>query len=86
MADGWKGYPARAPFDAIHVGAAAKSLPEELCAQLKNGGIMMIPVGKSSGAQSLLLVNKNADGTLHQRGVLPVRYVPLVPGVKPRES
>jgi protein-L-isoaspartate(D-aspartate) O-methyltransferase len=35
ISDGWEGYESRAPYDAIHVGAAASSLPEELIKQLK---------------------------------------------------
>ena len=43
--DGWKGLPEHAPFDAIHVGAAAETLPEALATQLKVGGVMIVPIG-----------------------------------------
>ena len=49
-------------------------------AQLKPGGRLVIPVGADGGAQDLVLVRKNADGTTSQKKVLPVRFVPLVPG------
>lgn len=75
-ADGWQGLPAEAPFDAIHVGAAAETVPKNLVAQLAPGGRMIIPVGKSR--QELLEVDKSADGTITRRSLMGVRYVPLV--------
>ncbi|OXB72415.1 UNVERIFIED_CONTAM: hypothetical protein H355_005474 [Colinus virginianus] len=45
--DGWEGYPAAAPYDAIHVGAAAAAIPRRLVQQLKNGGKMVLPVEES---------------------------------------
>ena len=62
------------------VTAAAPRVPEALLAQLKSGGRMVIPVGAAGGAQDLLLIVKSADGRLEQKTVLPVRFVPLVPG------
>merc|ERR1719204_1877683 len=46
QADGWKGYESEAPFNAIHVGAAAETMPEALVEQLASPGRMIIPVGK----------------------------------------
>jgi protein-L-isoaspartate(D-aspartate) O-methyltransferase len=43
LGDGWKGIPDEAPFDCIHVGAAAASIPDALVRQLKDGGRMIIP-------------------------------------------
>ena len=63
--DGWKGDPENAPFDAIHVGAAAETLPEELLRQLKVGGRMVIPVGKYD--QQLLCVDKDHQGKVSSR-------------------
>jgi len=80
IGDGYQGWPERAPFDAIVVTAAAPSIPPALLAQLKPGGRMVIPVGATGEVQRLLVVTKDAGGTVAQREVLPVRFVPLVPG------
>jgi protein-L-isoaspartate(D-aspartate) O-methyltransferase len=80
VADGYKGWPEKAPFDAIVVTAAAPFVPPALIEQLKPGGRMVIPVGATSAAQELLLVTKEADGRIQQKSVLQVRFVPLVPG------
>jgi len=55
-------------------------VPQALVDQLKPGGRMVIPVGASLAAQELLLLEKRADGSVERRSVLPVRFVPLVPG------
>jgi protein-L-isoaspartate(D-aspartate) O-methyltransferase len=80
IGDGYAGWPEKAPFDGIVVTAAAPSIPPALAAQLKPGGRMVIPVGGDGFVQYLKLVTKRADGTLDEREVLPVRFVPLVPG------
>ena len=80
VGDGYQGWPEKAPFDAIVVTAAAPRVPEALVAQLKPGGRMVIPVGAPGDAQELLLIVKSADGKLERKAVLPVRFVPLVPG------
>ncbi|CAK9114162.1 Protein-L-isoaspartate O-methyltransferase 1 (AtPIMT1) (L-isoaspartyl protein carboxyl methyltransferase) (Protein L-isoaspartyl methyltransferase) (Protein-beta-aspartate methyltransferase) [Durusdinium trenchii] len=76
--DGWKGWAEHAPFDAIHVGAAASMLPDPLVQQLAPGGVMVIPVGVFD--QELLLVTKSQDGSSHTtKSITGVRYVPLIP-------
>ena len=80
IGDGYAGWPEQAPFDSIVVTAAAPRVPEALVAQLKPGGRMVIPVGASHEAQELLLVVKRGDGSVERRSVLPVRFVPLIPG------
>ena len=82
IGDGYKGWPEKAPFDGIVVTAAAPRVPRALVEQLKPGGRMVIPVGDRWEVQYLLLVTKRADGSIEQRNVLPVRFVPLVPGKK----
>jgi protein-L-isoaspartate(D-aspartate) O-methyltransferase len=79
--DGHRGWPEKAPFDAIIVTAASgEGVPPDLVAQLRPGGRMVIPVGPSRHAQTLLLVTKNREGRVEQRTILPVAFVPLVPG------
>lgn len=80
IGDGYKGWPEKAPFDAIVVTAAAPEVPRALVEQLKPGGRMVIPVGRDGGMQHLSLIAKRPDGTLEERSVLAVRFVPLVPG------
>jgi len=75
--DGYLGWPGQAPFDAIMVTAGAPHVPPALVEQLKPGGRLVIPVGGPSSIQSLTLVEKKADGTVEQRDVIPVRFVPL---------
>ena len=80
IGDGYKGWPEKAPFDGIVVTAAAPRVPQALVDQLKPGGRMVIPVGERWEVQQLLLIVRKADGTVEQKNVLPVRFVPLVPG------
>jgi len=80
VGDGYKGWPEKAPFDGIVVTAAAPRVPQALVDQLKPGGRMVIPVGERWEVQQLLLVVRKPDGTVEQKNVLPVRFVPLVPG------
>ncbi len=80
IGDGYRGWPEKAPFDAIVVAAAAPSLPQALLDQLKPGGRLVIPVGGEGEAQHLRLVTRRADGGFDEKRVLAVRFVPLVPG------
>ena len=75
--DGFYGWPAHAPFDAIIVTAVAPEIPPPTLAQLKPGGRMILPVGPEHGGQNLVLVNKSDDGEIAKRNVLPVMFVPL---------
>ena len=84
--DGSRGLPDEAPFDAIAVTAAApEAVRDRLAEQLAPGGRLVVPVEAEGrwalmGAQELCLVTKDADGRLHDRGILPVAFVPLVGG------
>jgi protein-L-isoaspartate(D-aspartate) O-methyltransferase len=82
IGDGYAGWPEKGSFDGIVVTAAAPSVPPALVAQLKPGGRMVIPVGGDGFIQYLKLVTKRADGGVEEREVLPVRFVPLVPGTR----
>ncbi|OHE84057.1 MAG: protein-L-isoaspartate O-methyltransferase [Lysobacterales bacterium RIFOXYD1_FULL_69_11] len=75
--DGYYGWKAHAPFDAIVVTAAAGNVPPPLVAQLKPGGRMVIPVGGSFMTQTLMVVTRDERGRVRTRQVLPVRFVPL---------
>lgn len=89
LGDGWKGLEEEAPFDAIHVGAAADGMPYQLVSQLKVGGVMIIPIGAQSQVQNLYKIERlkqsehqvkdgfNADD-FRITTLLGVRYVPLV--------
>jgi protein-L-isoaspartate(D-aspartate) O-methyltransferase len=80
IGDGYAGWPEKAPFDGIVVTAAAPKVPKALVDQLKPGGRMVIPVGGTGDVQYLKLLTKRADGGVDEKKVLPVRFVPLVPG------
>nr|WET60739.1 L-isoaspartate-O-methyltransferase [Ricinus communis] len=75
IGDGRQGWPEFAPYDAIHVGAAAPEIPQALIDQLKPGGRMVIPVGNIF--QDLKVIDKNQDGSISVRSETSVRYVPL---------
>lgn len=75
--DGRLGDPAHAPYDAIHVGAAAPEVPQALIDQLAPGGSMVNPVGPAHGSQRLDVVSKDTDRKVSHRTVCHVRYVPL---------
>ena len=79
-ADGSFGLPDQAPFDRILVTAAAEDPPGPLLAQLKVGGIMVLPVGQSDAVQHLIRVRRTPEG-LDYDELRPVRFVPLVEGV-----
>jgi protein-L-isoaspartate(D-aspartate) O-methyltransferase len=80
--DGHFGWTEGAPFDAILVTAAAGYVPPALIEQLKPGGRLVIPVGGVYGVQHLILVEKQADGKVRTRQLLPVRFVPLLSGLR----
>lgn len=73
--DGYRGYPAGAPYDAIIVTAAPERIPEPLIEQLAVGGRLVVPIGRYT--QELKLLRKTADGNTVE-DILPVRFVPMV--------
>lgn len=80
VGDGYYGWAQYAPFDSIIVTALASHIPPPLVKQLKPGGRMVIPVGTQFLTQYLMLVEKNPDGTVSSKQLLPVRFVPLTGG------
>jgi protein-L-isoaspartate(D-aspartate) O-methyltransferase len=79
-ADGSRGLPEQAPFDRILVTAAAEDPPGPLLAELKTGGIMVVPVGQSDTVQTLIKVTRSETGYDYEE-LRPVRFVPLVEGM-----
>lgn len=79
-ADGSHGLPDQAPFDKIILTAAAEDPPGPLLAQLKIGGIMVLPVGQSDAVQSLIKVIRSQTGFDYE-DIRDVRFVPLVEGL-----
>ena len=78
--DGSHGLPEHAPFDRIIVTAAAEDPPGPLLAQLRIGGIMVLPVGQSDAVQSLIKVRRTEEGFEYDE-LLKVRFVPLLEGL-----
>jgi protein-L-isoaspartate(D-aspartate) O-methyltransferase len=73
--DGYRGWPEQAPFDVIIVAAAPDHIPQPLIDQLAPGGRLVIPVG--TYRQELVIVVKDAAGTITRRKVAPVAFVPM---------
>lgn len=82
-ADGMLGAPDKAPFDRIMVTAAATEIPQALVDQLADGGVMVLPLGSHAEAQTIVKLTKSG-GEIARETLLPVRFVPLLPG-KARE-
>ncbi len=74
VADGYRGWPEKAPFDAILLSAAPSQIPKPLLAQLRVGGKMVAPVG--GFFQDLQVITKTADG-LETTKIIPVRLSPM---------
>jgi protein-L-isoaspartate(D-aspartate) O-methyltransferase len=80
VGDGTLGSPEDAPFDRILITAATPEIPKTLLAQLKDGGLMIAPVGPTGGVQMLTRLKKAKGKPLERRELMAVRFVPLVPG------
>ena len=75
--DGRLGYEPESPYHAIHVGAAAKTLPKELVDQLVLGGRLILPIGKTANTQKLEQIDKLQNGEVTRKELCAVRFVPL---------
>ncbi|MEM8800072.1 MAG: protein-L-isoaspartate(D-aspartate) O-methyltransferase [Pseudomonadota bacterium] len=78
--DGSIGWREQAPFSRILVTAAASDIPEVLCDQLAEGGVLVIPIGRNEPNQKVIKVRREAD-TFTESDVTPAYFVPLLPGV-----
>ena len=76
IANGYHGWPEHAPFDKVIVTAAPDLVPPPLIYQLKNGGKMVVPAGLPD-EQELVLVNKDDEGRVTMKAILPVRFSQL---------
>lgn len=77
VGNGHEGWPPSAPYDAIVVAAAPRTVPEALTEQLADGGRLVLPVGARGAVQELVVIRRDGDRlerTTHSR----VRFVPLV--------
>jgi protein-L-isoaspartate(D-aspartate) O-methyltransferase len=78
--DGYKGWPEEAPFDAIILTAAPPDIPTVLVQQLKAAGRLVAPIGGQDQNQNLILLQKDKNGKVTERPVIPVRFVPMRKG------
>lgn len=77
-ADGTRGWPEHAPFDAIVVAAGSSGVPESLKEQLKIGGRLVIPVGVDQRVQELIRVTRISELRFEREDIADVRFVPLM--------
>jgi protein-L-isoaspartate(D-aspartate) O-methyltransferase len=75
--DGTLGYTKEAPYDRILVTAAGPEVPKPLVKQLKDGGILLVPVGGTQFFQTLVKVRKK-DGRVIEENLGGVAFVPLI--------
>jgi protein-L-isoaspartate(D-aspartate) O-methyltransferase len=76
IGNGYTGWPNHAPFDKVMVTAAPDLIPPPLINQLKTGGRMVIPVGLL-GAQQLVVVEKDSNGRVATKEIMPVLFSAL---------
>jgi len=79
VGDGLAGAPDKAPFDRILVTAAAERVPQTLLDQLDDDGVMLLPLGPQHGSQHIIKLTKSQTG-IEREDLIPVRFVPLLPG------
>ncbi len=80
--DGFEGLPTFAPFDKVLITAAAPFIPPKLIAQMKPGGMMVVPLDDESGAQKMLRITKTENGELQEESFEHFSFVPMLGGKK----
>ncbi|MDG1709399.1 MAG: protein-L-isoaspartate(D-aspartate) O-methyltransferase [Emcibacteraceae bacterium] len=78
--NGMRGWKEQQPFDRIMVTAAGEEIPDDLLYQLKDGGIMVIPVGAQDEPQHIVRITRKSDD-FDVETLLPVKFVPLLSGI-----
>ena len=76
--DGTRGWPEKAPFDAIVVAAGGPDVPESLKQQLRIGGRIVIPVGPDQRFQELVRMTRVSENRFEVEELADVRFVPLI--------
>ncbi len=79
LGDGYKGYPSYAPFDSIIITAGAPEVPQELLLQLKEGGVMVAPIGKD--VQVMMRIKRLSGEEFEQESFGRFQFVPMLSGV-----
>ncbi len=79
-ADGFDGWSDKAPFDAVVVTAAMETVPDSLLEQVRDGGVLIAPVGSHAGVQELSIVRCYRDRAPQVRRVAGVKFVPFLRG------
>jgi protein-L-isoaspartate(D-aspartate) O-methyltransferase len=74
-----RGWPEQAPFDKIIVTAAGEAVPPALKKQVREGGVIVMPVGPQDGIQKLMRLTRTRTG-FDEKVLGDVRFVPLIPG------
>ena len=80
IGDGGAGWPAQAPFDRIIVTAQAEMLPEVLLSQLREGGVMILPIVENGRGHKVLRLRRKANG-IERESLMDARFVPLLDGL-----
>ena len=75
IGDGFKGWKENAPFDKIIVTCSPEKVPEPLVDQLKEGGLMIVPIGERY--QQMLFLMRKVDGKLEREALQPTLFVPM---------
>jgi protein-L-isoaspartate(D-aspartate) O-methyltransferase len=77
IGDGFDGWPEYAPYDGILITCAVNTIPEPLVEQLKVGGRMVLPIGKTLRIQKLKVLTKENNGKLREKAILDCVFVPM---------